>query len=453
MREISIDIGDDGLIYATGVFLGNVDLHGQFLTSTISSNNGFIARYDSAGVCVYARDLQWLSCKDITCRPGGGYAVTGSSSDGSHPVFLNTVTFDKYGAFVALFDEHDNCLFSRLTDGINYSKGMKVKFDRAASIYVSGEFNNSVVFTSPASSFPASSSYLHNNFLCKYSISGSLEWIKVFSPQNSSSEFMIADIDTLENSLIIAGSFIGTVDVDGIPLNQSGTGTKGVLVSYSSSGFQENLQTFGNIDSYVTFSAIESFGKNIFLTGSFYGSVDLGGTIIYQNLGPNLFIARYGQSLDLLWAKSVDAQTSTYSSSSTSSSNAVGVKNNSVIITGSLNGKVSFDGIVYDEDQYPDMFVAKLNESITNTNDFDADYLNLQVTPNPFNGSLTINFCESTANDVDIKIVNSAGLKVFTEQNVKNCDLKINLSSQPRGIYFVEVIADGKRSSRKVVLQ
>lgn len=80
---------------------------------------------------------------------------------------------------------------------------------------------------------------------------------------------------------------------------------------------------------------------------------------------------------------------------------------------------------------------------------------NLVVSPNPSSGIFIVSYKQEKMFDGSIMIRAGNGKTVYTQQknNTMQLQEKINLSSQAKGVYFVEVIADGKRLTGKVILQ
>lgn len=80
---------------------------------------------------------------------------------------------------------------------------------------------------------------------------------------------------------------------------------------------------------------------------------------------------------------------------------------------------------------------------ITSTEQIDSDS-GIKINPNPTNGYLSI-----TANDKinQIKVLNSYGQVLKMEKNISEVDI----SNLVRGVYFLEIVADGKKYIKKVV--
>jgi hypothetical protein len=98
-----------------------------------------------------------------------------------------------------------------------------------------------------------------------------------------------------------------------------------------------------------------------------------------------------------------------------------------------------------------------LNRPIITKAISDNNKLNtaLSVYPNPATGYFNIQYSQSSAFDAVIKIRNATSAIIFSLQrkNIMQLQEKINLSSQSKGIYFIELIAGENRFTQKVVLQ
>ena len=81
----------------------------------------------------------------------------------------------------------------------------------------------------------------------------------------------------------------------------------------------------------------------------------------------------------------------------------------------------------------------------------------LALYPNPNEGQFRVSFkAENTVRDLQISVMNIAGQQLLQQNfsNVGNTFTKdFDLSQQARGIYFVEIKADGERTIQKVVIR
>jgi len=94
------------------------------------------------------------------------------------------------------------------------------------------------------------------------------------------------------------------------------------------------------------------------------------------------------------------------------------------------------------------------NSNSIKTNNSIENILNLY--PNPTNGEITINFYSEQQTTFGLKIDNSLGQTIFSDNipSFKGEYLKkINLSSFSKGIYFISLITDKGSGSKKIVLR
>lgn len=72
--------------------------------------------------------------------------------------------------------------------------------------------------------------------------------------------------------------------------------------------------------------------------------------------------------------------------------------------------------------------------------------------PNPANGEVSISFNESPSESFSIEIIDSIGKKVFKEVYHNENNININTNSMSKGVYFLSVINQEKRETRKVII-
>jgi len=90
-------------------------------------------------------------------------------------------------------------------------------------------------------------------------------------------------------------------------------------------------------------------------------------------------------------------------------------------------------------------------DTITDIGEYDLINA-INIYPNPANNELFIKL--NTNQKISIKVYNLLGKLVYVsvEQQAQNNTYKVNLSNQPAGMYFVQVILDNKIKSKKIFL-
>jgi hypothetical protein len=81
---------------------------------------------------------------------------------------------------------------------------------------------------------------------------------------------------------------------------------------------------------------------------------------------------------------------------------------------------------------------------------------NLDMYPNPTNGKFTVSFtADRTVKQLQVNVTNMTG-QVVMQRTYENASGKfsteLDMTSEPRGLYFVEFVADGERMIRKLVI-
>lgn len=82
--------------------------------------------------------------------------------------------------------------------------------------------------------------------------------------------------------------------------------------------------------------------------------------------------------------------------------------------------------------------------------EFGDENSQIQIFPNPTNGEATI-FFNQRPNNATIKIFSLTGQKIFEKSNINEDQLRIEISNQAKGMYFVEIEQNEKISRKKLI--
>lgn len=104
--------------------------------------------------------------------------------------------------------------------------------------------------------------------------------------------------------------------------------------------------------------------------------------------------------------------------------------------------------------------VFKCGESDVKTKTIAVDVLGMNnfekkqfsVYPNPVESELTLNFGKSV-NNIQCKITNVTGRTILQKNHINKTKTSIDFSAYPKGVYFVEVVAEEEVFVRKVLKQ
>ena len=76
----------------------------------------------------------------------------------------------------------------------------------------------------------------------------------------------------------------------------------------------------------------------------------------------------------------------------------------------------------------------------------------MAIYPNPNDGVSTLSFSAEVSNIV-VNVYNSSGIRVAGSSNFSGTQFTINLTNEPKGVYIVETIQNGKTNTTKLIKQ
>ncbi|MCE3279330.1 MAG: hypothetical protein K0S44_1521 [Bacteroidetes bacterium] len=257
-----------------------------------------------------------------------------------------------------------NLQWANSIGGANEERIYSVAVDDSQNVYSTGHFRGTVDFDPGVNVFNlTSSSSTIDVFITKFDGGGNLIWAKRIE---GTSSYGIA-LDAA-NNVYVTGYFNGTGDFD------PGPGIFNLTSGAPSAMFICELNSNGN---FVVAKKMgeRAIGKsldfdnqgNVFVTGFYEGISDFDPTTSVNNLvsagNKDVFICKYDEMLNLVWAKSMGS-----SSSFGDFSNSISVDSfGAVLITGMFSGEMDFDPdsavFTMTANGSYDMYVAKFSSS------------------------------------------------------------------------------------------
>jgi hypothetical protein len=159
-------------------------------------------------------------------------------------------------------------------------------------------------------------------------------------------------------NVFVAGSFSGTVDFGGGPLTSAG-GTDIFLAKYNSNGALQWSQRFGSTGGETALALTVDGAGSVVMVGQFNLTVDFGGGPLVSAGGTDVFVAKYTSSGTHQWSQR-------FGSTSADAAQSVTVDgSNNVIVAGSFALTVDFGGGPLASAGGLDIFLAKYNSSGT----------------------------------------------------------------------------------------
>ena len=187
-------------------------------------------------------------------------------------------------------------LWSRRFGDSNSQYGRSIAADSQGNLLLTGEFYGDVDFGG-GQLLSAGSSDI---FLTKLAVgSGNHLWSQRFGDSNAQYARGVA-VDS-QGNVLLTGMFRGTVDFGGGSLTSAG-GLDAYIAKFDAQGSHLWSKSFGDANNqYGQGIAVDS-GDNVWLIGSFYGTIDLGGGLLASAGGLDVFVAKFDTSGNHIWS-------------------------------------------------------------------------------------------------------------------------------------------------------
>ena len=460
----SITIDSFGNVYTTGSFSGTADFDpnaGTFDLTSIGGSDIFISKLDSSGNFVWAKNMGGTAdenANSIAIDLAGNVYTTG--------VFMGTADFDPNAGiinltslggsdiFISKLDVTGNFVFAKNMGGASYDYAFSITLDSSRNIYTTGSFVGTVDFDPNIGTSNLISVGGDDIFISKLDTSGNFVWAKNIGETASESGVSIG-VDIIGNAYI-TGWFQGTADFDPnagvVNLSSVGSLDLFVLKLDALGNFIWAKNMGGSSPEDGSSIAIDLLG-NVYVTGSFNGTVDFDPGVGIYNLIPagsaDVFILKLDSLGNFVWAKNFGIT----SPSGFRSFIFVDASYN-IYTAGSFQGPADFDfgsGTFNLTASGNDIFVHKMRQTISVDVIENQNIINIDVYPNPSNDLFNVIVSKPTQN-ANIEIYNGIGVLVHRQTIVQEVNA-IELSSQPTGLYFLRVISDKKSCTTKILVK
>lgn len=371
----SIAVDASGNTFVAGAFAGTtVDFNpggtARTLSSSSTSNDIYLAKYDASGFIVNATDLYGRGtvndidkANKVYLDAAGNVYLVGT--------FFGMITFGTTGfigrldggsgrAFVAKFNNSLTLQWAiAIGDGIGTTEAKDVVVDGSGNVYVTGEFQGTTNFNPghgvPAAYGPGAEAGPYNAmnitsngatdmFVAKYNSGGKCQWVST-AGGTSSDQGLGIDYDDAGN-IYVTGAYIGqNIDFDpsGTTFNLSeyGAGASGdaFVAKYSSTGALLGAFSLGSalVEKSNSISVEKSTGDFV-IAGYFLKDInpvdfDPSGAVA-NGVGSamnDMFIAKYSSNLTYQWHKVI-------ASTGNDAANAVKLVGATLYVTGSYSG-------------------------------------------------------------------------------------------------------------------
>lgn len=465
-----------GNIYVTGVHASSTDFDPGVGVATLvslgSSSNMFVAKYDNNGNYV------WANTAGSSGNTDEGYTIALDNMNnvivGGH--FTGTAYFDpqlgaggslqaisSLDAFVAKYDALGNFIWVK---GWNPSKCWELSTDAVGNIYVFSEFNGTFDANPGTGVYNLSSVGDEDIFLIKLAPSGNFIWGKSLGSSAFESVGAIKCVGT--NAIYICGQYGGAIDMDfgaGVnTLQGPNNNYNGYIAKYDTAGNIFWAKRIGSDSSYVRFEGLDiaangdvtAVGEYQTYTGFIDANPGVGSYPLHTNA-----IAEAGLVVRLdangIFKNAFDIET-TYR---LDLRNVVCDNNDNIYVAGFFTDSVYIDpnstSLSAVSKGYEDILIAKYTYNTPSKINGVEKQAQFSLFPNPTTEKVTIAWNNTYTQVAQVAIYNVVGeciLKKEGEKNSLNKTIEMPLSSIPKGMYIVKVIAtDGNIESQLLHIQ
>jgi hypothetical protein len=375
----------------------------------VASNK--IIKYNSIGQKIWTIPIPvYGTFTNLTLPITGGIVLVGQALVDGHTVSI-----------LYHYDENGNLLWNRTGDfPAGNSIHNSIACDNGGTVYWIGE---QVIADTIA------------GFLAKVDASGNLFFTETIP--SGAMDIAVAS----DNSLYIMGMFYNTpLYIDNISYH------------LPNAFYYIKYNPDGTIPWYkiITGSYINAIETD--QSGNSYMAASIGDTNNLSLPTGGLTIIKLDSEGEITWSKTNQALNS---SSGGHPRNIYISQNEDIFITGTIEGQNLFDEIATTStSMYMDLFVGKVSVNFIGIEEDIKNNL-LSVSPNPTPGIFRIRYLNDTKCQAFVNILNSAGKKIYAlkvENSAALHNEEIDLSKDAKGIYYIEIVGDGKRSVQKIIL-
>jgi hypothetical protein len=446
---LDLKVDNEGNIIITGSFMGTIDLDPGVgttnVTSVMSNNDGFLAKYSSSGSFIwgfsfgssandYGKHIQINSNNDIYLDGYFNQSVDFDPGNGNTSL---TGTFD---IFVAKYDKNSNFLWA-FKIGANGQEGSHgLVLDTHENVIINGRFQQTVDFDPGNGTTNLTASSNHDLFFAKYSKNGNFVWVKQLSgPASKYGQGISIDADS---NIYISGSFGNSMDMDpsGNTVNATSPGVSPFVAKYNAQGEYQWHNIFTSSGGNASVGNIQYQNGNVYLIGTYSTGISttVGGNTVnlISNGSEDIFISKIDASNgNTVWVNSTGGADLDYG-------NAIKVLNNDIFyICGTYSGTSDFN---FDTQQtanlvsngFNDAFFAKydifgvgINENFV-LNNF------VKIYPNPVNSGDYLQIDSKNEKIIEVDIYDLCGKLVLNEKTSITNSISLPVSIN-QGFYIV----------------
>jgi len=303
--------------------LGNIYIIGHFNSQVLNFNNniflensgnsdGFIAKYDSSGNCLWAEKIAGGAqdgIRSISKVSSGNVYVVGSFFS-QNLYFNNGISLTNSGGddgYLAKYNSDGICQWAEKIAGVSNDYASELVVNNLGDIFIAGEYGSSPIYFNNGINLNRQGSTL-DAFIAKYDTLGICQWAQ--SIYGSSTDFTSGlELDNSGN-VFVTGWFLSynLYFSNGLSISNNSYGEyDSYIAKYNSTGICQWVNRIGGILSDFTTGIVNDFWGNTYICGEFESSVlNFNNNISLSNSGGrDGFFVKYNSNGVCQWAEKI----------------------------------------------------------------------------------------------------------------------------------------------------
>ena len=287
----SIAIDSDNGIYLTGYYFNNAQLFGY----NPSGKGAYLVKLNANGAALTLKTITSTGSfvnegKDIAIDNAGNLLWTGNFNDTSDAEGTSLTSLGQQDIYLFKYNSSGNYLWHKTYGGTSADSPTSITIDATNKIFLTGAYRNSADFGSVT--LTAADAWYDDIFVAAMDVNGDVLWAK---NTNMTYNFAYSIHAASDDLIYVGGKLSADTQIDGVTL----PGGMSLLTFNKTTGaFQSTLSAevvSGGIWSDQVSGISEDVSGNIYVTGKFSGSKKLGETTVSHEYD-GLFLAKAGNA-------------------------------------------------------------------------------------------------------------------------------------------------------------
>lgn len=435
------DVIVTGMFYSPSISFDTITLNNTSINGTADI---FLVKFDNNGEVLWAQnavgnDLE--QAYSVATDSDGNIFISGYTQSNTLSFGSFTITnLNPNDMFIAKYENNGNVEWVKSVGGTLYDYPYSITVDLNGDILVAG------YFTSPTITFDTitlSNLGYGEIFLAKYDNNGNILWAK--SAGGSNTDVAYAVITDKIGNIFMTGYFHSNIIYfNDLSLTRSSWHDM-FVAKYNSDGNIVWAKNASGVDYASAYSVSADSIGNIYVCGDFGGdSITFGNVTLYSNGYDDLYVVKYDNEGNILWAKGAGG-----AESDLARSVSIDKSGNLYVAGAFCSSLITFDSITLTNGNHLwDIVISKIASIYTDIKIIE-NIEHIGIYPNPSNGKFSITSSEYINS---AEVYNLLGEKIYYS-HANGLKFEVDLSTKPKGIYIIRTKMGERTYTEKVIIE